>query len=338
MKLGRYVAAPVCIAAFAVGSAAAEPVAIHVGWATTPSHIQPLVDELQQRHPELFRHFGKSYTAEGLRFAGSSPQIQAMAAGQLEIAAFSPSALALAVVNAHLDLRIVADCLQDGTDGHFSVPYVVRPDGPIKTIEDLKGKRVASNAVGSSNDAAMRVMLHRHGVQDGDFTTVQTNFSNMPAMIDEDKVDLIPVMPEFNRPLVESGKYRVLFTQVDAVGPAQTVLWAIEASFIKAHRPALVDFFEDHLRAVRWFLDPAHHDEAVAIAEAVTKQPRENLNFIFTKADIYRDPNGRPDVAAVQREIDEMVALGVVPQRVAVSPTYVDLSLIREAEHRLAVQ
>ena len=77
---------------------------------------------------------------------------------------------------------------------------------------------------------------------------------------------------------------------------------------------------------------------AVAIAAAVTKQPSANLDFVFTKADIYRDPNGRPDVAAVQREIDEMVALGVVPQRVAVSPAYVDLSLIREAEHRLAVQ
>jgi hypothetical protein len=86
---------------------------------------------------------------------------------------------------------------------------------------------------------------------------------------------------------------------------------------------------------VRWFLDPAHHDEAADIAAAVTKQPRKNLDFVFTKKDIYRDPNGTPDVAAVQREIDEMVALGVVPQRVVVSPAYVDLSLIREAGRRL---
>jgi NitT/TauT family transport system substrate-binding protein len=335
IRLARLAATVLVVAWAGAGAGAAEPLALHIGWATAPSHIQPLIDALQTRHPEIFAHVGKSYTAEGLRFAGSSPQIQGMAAGQLEIAAFSPSALALAIVNAHLDVRIIADCLQDGIDGHFSVPYVVRADGPIKTIEDVKGKRIASNAVGSSNDAAMRVMLHRNSVQDADFVTVETNFSNMPAMIDGNKVDLIPVMPQFVRPLIASGKYRVLFTQMDAVGPAQTVLWAMQPDFIKRHRAALVDFFEDHLRAVRWFLDPAHHAEAIVIAQFVTKEPAENLDYVFTKEDIYRSPDGMPNMPAVQHEIDEMVGLGVVPQRIAVAPAYVDLSLIEEAKARL---
>ena len=34
-------------------------------------------------------------------------------------------------------------------------------------------------------------------------------------------------------------------------------------SFIDKNRAAMVDFFEDMLRVVRWYLDPKNHDEAV---------------------------------------------------------------------------
>jgi NitT/TauT family transport system substrate-binding protein len=102
-----------------------------------------------------------------------------------------------------------------------------------------------------------------------------------------------------------------------------------------SHIQPLIDFFEDHLRAVRWFLDPAHHAEAIDIAQAVTKQPAENLDYVFTKEDIYRSPDGMPNMAAVQHEIDKMVALNVVPEKIAAEPGYTDLSLIKQAKARL---
>jgi len=83
----------------------------------------------------LSRRWGKSYRYEPLRFQGSTPQIQALAAGELEIAAFGPSALALAVLNAHLDLRIIADVMQDG--GKISS----RPGGVRKGRADQKLRR-----------------------------------------------------------------------------------------------------------------------------------------------------------------------------------------------------
>ena len=33
--------------------------------------------------------------------------------------------------------------------GYFTENYVVLADGPIKTLEDVKGKRIATNAIGS---------------------------------------------------------------------------------------------------------------------------------------------------------------------------------------------
>ena len=325
-----------CVAFTACGASAAfaDPLQIRIGWATTPTHMQPLIDELQKRHADVFPLFGKSYVAAGLRFQGSTPQIQALAINELEIAAFGPSALTLAVNNAHLDVAIVADVFQDGVPGYTSVHYVVRADSPIRQVEDLKGKSVASNAIGSFGDSAMRVMFRRHDISDRDVTTVETNFANMPAMLDDGKVELINLVPQYTY-LLKQGKYRLLFSAVDGEGRIQAQIWAMRTDFIAAHRPALIDFFEDHIRAVQWLQAPEHHDEAVAIAAAVTKGAPDTLAFLYTSEDSYHAPDARPDIAGTQAAIDNDVKLGIIAKGLTVSPHYVDLSLVDEANARL---
>lgn len=329
--------ASVAFALWATGWAAgarAEPLTIRIGWVVTPGHMAPLIEALGKREPAVFRHLGQSYVLQPIRFNGTTPQIQAHAIGDLEVASFSTSALALAVTNARLDERLVADVVTDGYPGYFSENFVVLADGPIHRVEDVKGRRVATNAIGSASDTAMRTMLRKHSVKDTDFTTVEANFANMPAMPDSGKVDLIGTLPQFAGEL-KSGKYRVLFTARDAVGPTQAVIWAMRSEVIAAHRSVFVDFFEDHIRAVRWFLDPKNREEALAILSGVTKLPKQDLAFAFTKDDFYHSPDARPDVASVQREIDASAEMGVIPKRIEVSPRYIDLSLVEEAKRRV---
>jgi NitT/TauT family transport system substrate-binding protein len=283
----------------------------------------------------LARNFGKSYVAEAIRFAGGTPQIQAAAAGELEIGAFGATAFVYAATNARLDIRVVADVIQDGAPGHYTAPFVVRKDGPIKTVQDLKGRRVASNAIGSSSDAAMRIYLHKAGLQDRDFITVEANFANMPAMLADGKVDMINMQPQFARGFMDTGNYAPLFTTKDAIGTSQLVFWGARADAIAKNRAAFVDFFEDYIRTVRWYLDPANHEKAVEIAAAALKVPRESIEYAFTKADYFRSPDARPDVAAIQRDISDAVELGLLKEKFQLAPRYVDLSLIEEAKKRV---
>ncbi len=315
--------------------AQAEPLTIRIGWVVTPGHMAPLIEALGKHEPAVFKRLGKSYVTQPMRFNGTTPQIQAHAIGELEVASFSTSALALAITNAHLDERVVADVVADGHPGYFSEDFVVSADGPIRKVEDVKGRRVATNAIGSASDTAMRTMFRKHGIKDSDFTTVEANFANMPAMLEGGKVDLIGVLPQFAKGIIGNAKYHVLFTARDAVGPTQAVIWSMRGDFIAAHRPALVDFFEDHIRGVRWFLDPKNREEALAIVSDVTKQPKEDLAFAFTKDDFYHSPDARPDVASVQKEIDASVEMGVIPKRIDLNPKHVDLSLIEEAKRRI---
>jgi sulfonate transport system substrate-binding protein len=318
-----------------ISTARADPLPIRVGWVQAPGHMAPVVEALAKRHPDIFKHLGQSYLLQPIHFNGTTPQIQAQAINELEIASQAPSALALALTNAHLDLRIVSDVVSDGRDGYFSESFVVMADGPIKTIDDVKGKRIATNTIGSASDSAMRAMFRKHNIKDADFTTVETSFSNMPAMLDGGKVDMIGVLPQFTKDIVGNPKYKVLFTALDAVGPTQAVMWAIRADTIAAHRAVFVDFFEDQIRARRWFQDPANHAEAVTICADVTKLSEDKLGYVFTKEDFYRSPDFVPEIALAQKEIDEAVELKVLPKPVTLSPQYVDLSLIQEAKARI---
>jgi sulfonate transport system substrate-binding protein len=333
-KIVRAAAAAVLAALSLTPAAQADPWHMRVGWVTTPTHLQPIIDALLKRHPEIARHFGQSYVAEGVRFQGTSPQIQALAINELEVAAFGPEALALAVDNAKLDVRMIADVFQDGAPGYGSGTYVVKTDSPIRAVEDLRGKNIATNAIGSFGDSAMRIVLRMHSISDADITTVETNFANMPAMLDDGKVDLINLVPPYHY-FIDQGKYRVLFHAVDGEGRIQAVLWAMRADVLAAHRPAVVDFLEDHIRATQWLLDPAHHEEAVAIASDVTKGKPETLEYIFTKADSFHAPDGRPDLEGTQHALDVEMKYGIIKQSVTVAPDYVDLTPVDDANKRL---
>src|SRR6266852_1380358 len=134
------------VALYAGTAHSAEPVKIRVSWIAPITNWAPMLPEKK----ELARHLGKSYVLEPVRYVGTPQMITAIANGELEIANLAFSTLPIAIQNAGLDdLRVIADELQDGVAGYYSQEYMVLADGPIRRIEDLKGKVVAINAGGS---------------------------------------------------------------------------------------------------------------------------------------------------------------------------------------------
>ena len=332
LALAAAMTAALIIAPGGLTPAKADPVKIRIGWSTMPGHLIPVL----YSKPDILKYYGKSYTVEPIRFRGSSPQITAMAANEIDMAAFGPLVLALAVTNARLDVKVVADIIQDGVGDNHSETFMVRADSGINSIADMKGKRVGTNAIGSASDTGIRAMFRKNNMQDKrDYTMVEVAFPNIPAMLDEKKIDMGTILQPMSKQMKESGKYKVLFTSRDAMGPSQLVFLAANGKFLEANRPALMDFFEDHVRAVRWFTDPANRAEAVKIVADFMQQPPETLSHLFTKEDYFRDPFMVPNVKAIQESIDIAVDLGLAPRTIQVSPEHVDLSFVEEAKKRI---
>ncbi len=332
MRLLRYVFLSFCGLAFcATGAAQSEPVLIRNAYAVPVANWAPMLAAKK----DLAKHWGKSYVMEAVHYQGTPPMITALANNELEIANLAYSTLGLAIQNAGLDLRIIADEFQDGVPGYYSSEFFVRKDSGINSVKDLKGKVLAVNAIGSGVDIGLKATLKKAGLVDKrDFTIIEAPFPSMSALLAEKKADLVTaVMPfSLNPTLKKNGK--VLFTQKDGLGRSQFIFWCIRKSFIDQHRAALVDFMEDVLRIERWYLDPKNHDAVAKIASGFLKVPPERFGWLFTKQDYYRDPNGLPDLVALQHNVDTAAELGFLKPGLIVSK-YADLSIVKEAAARL---
>jgi sulfonate transport system substrate-binding protein len=311
--------------------ATAEPVKIRIGWVVTPYEYVPIFFAKSG----IAQHLGQSYSYEPIHYQSAALMIPALATGELDIAPLTVFSLAAAVQNAGLaDLRIIADDYEDGVPGHHTDSFVVLNESPVKTVEDLRGRIVGSFGIGSVGDTAIRMMLRAHGIADNQYTSIEAAAPNMKAILLERKVDLVPIVGLFAFDPEIAAKTRPLFTQADALGRTASLLTA-RAAFIAAHRAALVDFCEDMVRSIRWYFDPAHHDEVVAILATFTKQPPERFSsWVFTDKDAYHDPNGTPDLDALQGPVDRLRKAGFLKADLDLH-AYGDLSLVKEAAARV---
>jgi sulfonate transport system substrate-binding protein len=325
------------LCAMSLGAAAQQPLKIRVAYVVPVANWASLL--FQKDGVAL--HNGKSYTFEAVHFQGTPQMITALANNELEIADLAFASLAIAVQNAGMDdLRVIADEFQDGVDGYYTDEFFVLKDSAVKNIKDLKGKVVATNVAGSAVDIIMRAALKKNGLDDRkDVSTIETAFPNMKPTLLSKKADAIPGVIPFSFDPELRDKARVLFTQKEIVGRTQMIVWAAREGVIKKNRAAMVDFMEDSIRAVRWYLDPKNHAEAVEIAAKVSKRPAGAFDkWLFRKdgqnGDYYHSPDMLPDLGSLQKNIDLQKELGLVKATIDVKK-HSDLSLAQEAAKRI---
>jgi sulfonate transport system substrate-binding protein len=311
----------------------AEPLKLRVAYVVPVTNIASILFAKDG----IAKHNGKTYIFDAVRYQASTTQIIALANGELDIALLGFTSLPLAIENARMgDLRAFIGELQDGAPGYYSNEFAVLADGPVRQVEDLKGKILATNAQGSAVDIGMRARLLKNGLEaKRDYTIIEAQFAAMRAMLGERKADLVPNVPPFSQHPDMLKIARTLFTQADGIGVSELGLWVARADYIQKNRAALTDFLEDYLRMVRFYTDPANHDEAVAIAASFMKLPTSTFqDWLFTKKDYYRDPAGRIDVASLQRTYDVQRELGFLKSNIEAG-RYVDLSIVEEAGKRI---
>lgn len=112
---------------------------------------------------------------------------------------------------------------------------LVLADGPIKTIADLKGRKVGFS-VGGFEDALLKAMLERSGLKLSDVSLINVNFSLSPALLSGQVDAVIGAFRNFelNQLDIEGHKGRAFYIEEEGVPPYDELI-------LIAHRDKLDD-------------------------------------------------------------------------------------------------
>lgn len=314
--------------------ARADPLKIRIGYQASPEKLIPM----KLGRTDIAPHLGKSYDVEFVLFQASSIEVTALATGDIEVATLGYSSFGIALDGAKMeDLRLVADGYRDGVAGAYSNDFMVKKDASVHAVEDLKGKVLASNGAGSVVDIAMRYMMKKHGLEDKrDYTLIEASLPNMLPMLIQGKADLVTANAIYSHNPKTAEAARSLFKERDALGVTEFAFYCARTGFLQRNGAALNDFFEDMIRATRWMLTPENRAEATRMLAEITKQSPDVLNtyYLLPGEDVYRDPDARPDIEALQHNVDAMQELGFIKSHIDVAK-HTDLSFITAAAARL---
>jgi sulfonate transport system substrate-binding protein len=304
--------------------ASASPVTIRyaTGGGIGPNEMETLI-YLDWMQKNVLKGYGKDYVVD-MTFTRGTPEAGTLlAAGQVDMATLSFAVFALSVLKQTVPggMTIVSDNYQDGLPGYANNAAFVPEDSPIKTVKDLKGKKIAINAYGSSADMSVRVRLKQEGLDPrNDVDIVEIAFPNIGPALREKRVDCGELVVPFLNAEIKKGGLRPLFTAGDAFGPYSPIFQVATNDFLKQHEGAVRAFLTDYVDGLRWFYDSANRKQAVTLAAGLTKTPPAVLDsYMMTTRDYYRDPNACVDAKTIQDPINAMATVGLIDRPIQVA-------------------
>ena len=257
------------------------------------------------------------YKIEWANFVGGPPIIAAQTGGSLDVGWMAETPLIFAQA-AGSPVKIVA--VSKTVDGGGS-PYalVVKPDSPIRTVADLKGKSV-SFMKGTVLHYFVARLLDKQGLSLKDIKPVQASGFGT-GLLDKGSADAITIGEPYLTQALDAGKVRVLASGAPPNTPGFFYLVASDAALADpAKAKAIGDLVARAARATRW-----QRENPAKAAPALAK--RYNVDGAVAEKIIRRAPASYTPVndaiiAAHQDEADLFFKEGLIRKKLEVSTIF----------------
>ena len=230
MKLHKNLLSALSLAvALSLGTTAVHAIEISVSnYGVSPGSM-PLAVALKKGY---FQEAGADITA--IRSSpGSAPSIREMIAGDLPYAEAGVTG-AIAAIKSGAQLKIISTDVNTFAE----VTWVTMPNSSIKTLADIKGKRIGFTSPKSATNMAVLLMLKKVNVPVTDVTLIAAgSFPQALTALEAGAVDLVPIVePNFS---INGSKYRVIAKSSDFMPPTNNVLGLTTAKAAK-EKPEII--------------------------------------------------------------------------------------------------
>jgi len=258
--------------------------------------------------------------------AGGGDSIVQLAAGNLDVAATGAGAALWNAIALGFPVKIVAPLHTERPP--LATPLVIsaKRTDEIKSVADLRGKKIAINNVGSAVEYWVYAALQRGGVSMDEVTTVPMPFPQMAAALDAGAIDAAVI----TEPLATLGRDQGLlaFLADDFIDGITVTYVFMGEAMLKERRPVAEAFMRAYLRAAR-DLQGEIDESLAAIIEKYTNVPAPVVQRMNRQ---YYDPNGVIPIADLEEVQRYFKSRGLLeyPELLNV-PELVDTSLVEAA-------
>ena len=274
-----------------------------------------------------FREFG--IEPELVYFQAAQPIAVAIAAGEVEVGATGLTAGLYNVIAGGEKIWVVADKGREWP-GYPLTALLVQKDGPVRSIRDLRGKKVGLTQLGSTFHYMLGNLLEQEGLSLADVEPAPLRtLGAMAEALEARRVDAILIPQPFAGAAVDKGYGRLLFWVGDKL-PYQVAAIFYSKAFAQDRERAIA-FMKGYVKAARLFHDATFQkkggwEEVVALTARYTGATPEVVRVGFP----YQDRDGRLDVADIGRQLAWYHKAGMVTTPLQVRDV-VDGSFLEEA-------
>src|SRR6266496_4540698 len=246
---------------------AEEKTVIRFGHFPNITHAQGVIAHALTRQSKGWfeERLGPNVEIQWFTYNAGPSAMEAIFAGSLDLTYVGQGP----ALNAHFksngeEIRILAGAANAGA------ALVVKPDGPIKTAADFRGKKIATPQLGNTQDISCRAWLKAQGFKvtqaGGDVTVVPTANPDQLALFQSGGVDAVWTVEPWVTRLEREAKAKVFLEDTNII----TTWLACSVKFLNAHRDLAKKIVTANEELTAWI--QAHPDEAQKLLIAELKE------------------------------------------------------------------
>jgi len=270
--------------------------------------------------------FEKEFKKKGVNvkwaeFQSGPPQFEAMSSGRIDFAQVGNAPVIVGQA-ANIPFKEIA-LSSEGTKGNA---ILVQKNSKIKSLKDLKGKKIAV-AKGSSGFNLLYVALNKAGIKPNDVQIIQLQPDEAQPAFESGKVDAWSIWEPFVSLQVIKKGARVLAdgTTLDLTSPGFTI---VRSAFAKEHPELVVDFLKIYQKALTW--QKKHPEQAIDFYAKAKGIDKDVVRRVLVNNEMLNKVTTKKIINEQQKTADFLYKQGTIKQKIDTSKV-VDNSYIKKA-------
>lgn len=301
----------------------ADNAKVRIGYFPNITHSQALLGKSEGQFEKAF----DNHKVEWKMFNAGPSEMEAMLAGELDIAYIGPGPAINGYVKSKGDVQIIAGAANAGAI------LISRKDLKISDLKELENKKIAVPQFGNTQDLTLRYLLKQNGLKDttkgGSVEIRQVENPDLKVLLEKGDIDVALVPEPWGSTLVkEIGANVILdYNKLWREGNYSTAVVIARKDFIKKNPDLVEKFLKAHVELTNTL---AKKDEQVKqtvnnqINELTKKSlPKDVLDEAFNRM----TPTHDPEKDSIMDFIDLSVEIGTLKEKPDASNLF-DLTIL----------